>query len=105
MIIKAVPHSSARRPPLKTIRLMWLIDCSAGSRDFRTTNCSGEEAVVDRSSVAARKRVSPSFTLAGVGGFPASDKNCVAKLVCNEGVRVLATIFPLLTNVASTPAG
>jgi hypothetical protein len=37
--------------------------------------------------------------------IPESNEGCVAKLVCNEGVRVLATILPLLRNVASTPVG
>ena len=103
VIIKAVPHNNARSPALSTIRLMRLIDCSSGSRDFKTTSCSGDEAVLERSSVAAINRALPSFTLAGARRLPESDEAWAEKLACKEGFKVLATIFPLLRNVASTP--
>src|ERR1700734_438782 len=83
-IIRTVPDRSARKPALRTIRLIRLIDCSAGSKDLRTTNLSGDVAAEDRSSVAARNRVRPKFTVEGVWGVPENNRGCVIRPACPD---------------------
>lgn len=69
------------------------------------TSCNGDVAVAERSSVVERNRAFLSLTTVGLRDMPESVPDCFAKPDRRSGASVLATIWPPLRKVASTPVG